>query len=62
MLNASACVTLFRHQNNVHDEVVIECECNKLEDVIQIMSTNPTWAAELPLDADGWVGDCFKKD
>lgn len=49
---------------HIHDEVVIDCEPNAatLEDVVKIMSTPIPWAPDLPLGADGWVGNFFKKD
>ena len=49
---------------HIHDEVVIDAGPDKanLEDVIRIMSRVPSWAEGLPLNADGWVNDFFKKD
>lgn len=49
---------------HIHDEVVIECDKNKasLDDVVKIMSEPIPWAMGLPLGADGWVGDFFRKD
>lgn len=49
---------------HIHDEVVIDAGPDKanLEDVIRIMSEVPAWAAGLPLNADGWINDFFKKD
>lgn len=49
---------------HVHDEVVIECPKTKanLENVISIMKEPISWASDLPLDADGWVGTFFRKD
>lgn len=49
---------------HVHDEVVIDCPESKvdLDAVVQIMTQPIPWAADLPLNADGWVGDFFKKD
>lgn len=49
---------------HIHDEVVIDCEPNTatLEDVVQIMARPISWAPDLPLGADGWVGKFFKKD
>lgn len=47
---------------HVHDEVVIDTDRGSLEDVIQIMSQPPAWAPDLPLTADGWENDFFKKD
>ena len=49
---------------HIHDEIVIECDADKasLEDVIRIMSEPIPWAPDLPLGAEGWVGQFFKKD
>jgi DNA polymerase len=52
---------------HIHDEVVIDirpyAEPDKmLQDVVSIMSIAPSWAQGLPLGADGWTGDYFKKD
>lgn len=46
---------------HVHDEVVIDCAGN-LDDVVRIMTTPIPWAPDLPINADGWVGDFFRKD
>lgn len=52
---------------HVHDEVVIDVKPfadNKemLKKVETIMTLPIPWAPGLPLNADGWVGDFFKKD
>lgn len=49
---------------HVHDEVVIDCAADKvnLDDVVKIMTTPIPWAPGLPMNADGWVGDFFRKD
>ena len=49
---------------HVHDEVVIECTPDHadLDRVAEIMSQPPTWAPDLPLGADGWIGDFYTKD
>ena len=49
---------------HVHDEVVIECEKDKadLDKVVEIMTSQPNWAQGLPINADGWIGDFFRKD
>lgn len=47
---------------HVHDEVIIDCSHGSLEEVIAIMSQPPAWAPDLPLTADGWECDYFKKD
>ena len=49
---------------HVHDEVVIDCPIAKvdLDKVVEIMTYKIPWAPDLPLNADGWVGDFFRKD
>jgi DNA polymerase len=49
---------------HIHDEVVIECNADTatLDDVVKIISRPIPWAPDLPLGADGWVGQFFKKD
>jgi DNA polymerase len=50
---------------HVHDEVVIECDADKAEnvlaEVIKIMSTPPAWIPDIPLAAEGHVLDCYSK-
>jgi DNA polymerase len=54
----------YRIVMHVHDEVVIEhaddCEC--LDDICRIMGEPIAWAKELPLRADGYVTNYYKKD
>jgi len=49
---------------DVHDEVVLEVPEAQadLDRVVAIMSQPIPWAPGLPLNADGWVGDYFRKD
>ena len=49
---------------HVHDEVVIDCpkDSASLDDVIALMTQPISWAPGLPLNADGWIGNYFKKD
>lgn len=49
---------------HVHDEVIIDCPADKanLDEVVRLMTLPIPWAQDLPLNADGWVGDFFKKD
>lgn len=49
---------------HIHDEVVIDANQDKanLEDVVRIMSQVPAWAEGLPLNAEGWINEFFKKD
>lgn len=52
---------------HVHDEVVIDIapfgtEKEMLDKVVKLMTIPIPWAPDLPLGADGWVGQFFKKD
>lgn len=50
---------------HIHDEVVIDTDREPegdLQEVIRMMSQPPAWAPDLPLNADGWTGDFFRKD
>jgi DNA polymerase len=49
---------------HVHDEVIIDCPHDQanLDAVCRIMSQPIDWAPGLPLGADGWVGDFYKKE
>lgn len=49
---------------HIHDEVVIDCaeENANLDEVVRIMTEPIPWAQGLPLNADGWVDDFFRKD
>jgi DNA polymerase bacteriophage-type len=49
---------------HVHDEVVIETPCGvgNLDAVCKIISDPMPWAPDLLLNADGWVGDFYRKD
>ena len=51
----------------MHDELVIETlpfgtEKEMLDKVTGLMTSPTSWAAGLPLKAEGWVGQYFKKD
>ena len=53
---------------HIHDEVVIDIDPagrapeDLLKDVTRIMAEPVAWAPGLPLAADGWAGEYFKKD
>ena len=51
--------------NSIHDEVLLLVDEERrdvaLEDVINIMTTAPSWAPDFPLAAEGWVGDRYRK-
>ena len=48
---------------HVHDEIVVDAppEKQNLHAMEAIMSQTPDWAPGLPLNADGWVNNFFKK-
>jgi DNA polymerase len=50
---------------HVHDEVVVECDADKAENVlaeiIGIMSTPPDWIPDIPLSAEGEILDFYSK-
>jgi len=47
----------------VHDEIMVEVDKgdDRLEEMISIMSIVPSWAAGMPIKADGWIGERFRK-
>lgn len=48
---------------HIHDEVVIEAPADmQVDDVVQIMTTLPSWADGLPLSADGYECSFYMKD
>ena len=51
---------------HVHDEVILEIPkndpCYNLDNAIKIMCEPPAWAPDLPLNADGFTSDYYKKD
>lgn len=49
---------------HIHDEIVVDAPEDKqnLAEMEQIMAQVPAWAPGLPLNADGWVNEFFKKD
>lgn len=48
---------------SVHDEIVCEVPKGRssAEELERVMSIAPQWASGLPLSAEGWVGERFKK-
>ena len=49
---------------HIHDEAVLEVPegVSRVEEICQIMSEQPDWAAGLPLRADGYECAFYKKD
>lgn len=55
----------YRINFHIHDEVVLEIpdgSSQSLEEAVRLMCQAPAWAAGLPLNADGFVGDYYKKE
>jgi hypothetical protein len=55
----------YRVNFHIHDEVVLEIPEDggqSLEDAIRLMCQAPGWADGLPLNADGFTGDYYKKE
>lgn len=55
----------FETINLIHDEFLLlvdEADAdNNLEQVIKLITTNPSWAPDIPLAAEGWVGKRYRK-
>lgn len=50
---------------HIHDEVILEVPKNSdkgLDDAVRIMCQPPAWALDLPLNADGFEGEYYKKE
>lgn len=47
---------------HVHDEAVVEVRKGSVAEVCQLLSTKPDWAEGLPLRADGYACEFYKKD
>lgn len=56
----------YRISFHVHDEVILEVPKGdpyyNLDNAIKLMCEPPTWAPDLPLNADGFTSDYYKKD
>ena len=48
---------------HIHDEVVIDAPATtNVTDICDLMSTNPAWAPDIPLTADAYECDSYRKD
>lgn len=49
---------------HIHDEVIIDDPLGdtNIDDIVALITQAPTWAAGLPLDADGYECDFYMKD
>ena len=47
---------------HVHDEIVIETTTASVEEICGLMATAPDWAVGLPLAADGYECEFYRKD
>lgn len=48
---------------HIHDEVVIDAPATtSVTDICTLMSTNPGWAPDIPLTADAYECDSYRKD
>ncbi|MCI7552059.1 MAG: DNA polymerase [Arcanobacterium sp.] len=47
---------------HVHDEIVVETATASVEEICGLMATVPDWADGLPLAADGYECDFYRKD
>ena len=52
----------FRTVTHVHDEIVVETTTASVEEICVLMATTPDWAVGLPLAADGYACDFYRKD
>lgn len=50
---------------HVHDEIIIQCRRENAEDVLnkmlKMMAVPPQWAPDLPVGAEGFISDFYKK-
>lgn len=55
----------FKINFHIHDEVILEVPENSgrtLDEAVNIMCRLPKWATGLPLNADGFASQYYKKD
>lgn len=63
LMNSMKILRDYRIVAHVYDEVIIEANPDvSLDDICEQMATVPKWAEGLPLRADGYVCDFYKKD
>ena len=62
MLNVTA--TGYDIVFHVHDEIIAEVPEGKgsVEEMCDLMARNPSWAGGLPLNADGYECEYYRKD
>jgi len=53
----------YRALLSVHDEAICEREkgTGDLKEFIEILTKSPGWALGLPIEAEGWVGERYRK-
>lgn len=47
---------------HIHDEIVVETTTATVDEICDLMATAPDWAAGLPLAADGYACEFYRKD
>lgn len=47
---------------HVHDEIVVDTASATTEEICALMATTPPWAEGLPLEADGFTCEFYRKD
>lgn len=45
----------------VHDELLVLDKEDRLEEMVAVMTQQPSWALDIPLAAEGWVGLRYRK-
>lgn len=57
--NAERCG--FDYMFQVHDEIVCESKALGVDDLVNALTSKPSWAKDLPVAASGWIGPRYKK-
>jgi DNA polymerase len=47
---------------HIHDEIVVETTTASVDEICDLMATVPDWAAGLPIAADGYACEFYRKD